>query len=98
MRVEGACVVVTGGAGGIGKALARRFVTEGARAVVVSDVAQGALEATAAEIGAIAIACDVTDEAAIRSLIDTTEAEHGPIDLFCSNAGVAVLGGVDAPY
>jgi NAD(P)-dependent dehydrogenase (short-subunit alcohol dehydrogenase family) len=97
VKLDGACVVVTGGAGGIGKALARRFVAEGARAVVVSDVAEAALQATASEIGATAIACDVRDEAAIRSLIDTTEAEHGPIDLFCSNAGVALLGGVDAP-
>jgi len=97
VKLEGACVVVTGGAGGIGKALARRFLQEGARAVVVSDVAPDALDAVADEIGATAIVCDVRDEDAIRALIDATEAEHGPIDLFCSNAGVAVLGGVDAP-
>jgi NAD(P)-dependent dehydrogenase (short-subunit alcohol dehydrogenase family) len=97
VKLEGACVVVTGGAGGIGKALAQRFLREGARAVVVSDRVADALDATAAEIGAHAIACDVTDEDEIRALIDRTEADHGPIDLFCSNAGVAVLGGVDAP-
>jgi NAD(P)-dependent dehydrogenase (short-subunit alcohol dehydrogenase family) len=97
VKVEGACVVVTGGAGGIGKALAQRFLREGARAVVVSDRAEDALAAVADEIGATAIGCDVTDEDAIRALIDRTEAEHGPIDLFCSNAGVALLGGVDAP-
>jgi NAD(P)-dependent dehydrogenase (short-subunit alcohol dehydrogenase family) len=97
MKLEGKCVVVTGGSGGIGTALARRFVAEGAKAVVVSDLASDALHATAAEIGATAIACDVTDEAALRELIERTETDLGPIDLFCSNAGVAAVGGVDAP-
>jgi NAD(P)-dependent dehydrogenase (short-subunit alcohol dehydrogenase family) len=97
MKLDGTCVVVTGAAGGIGKALARRFVREGARAVVVCDVQEHLLADTAAEIGAHAKPCDVTDVGAVRALIDTVEAEHGPIDLFCSNAGVAVLGLVDAP-
>jgi NAD(P)-dependent dehydrogenase (short-subunit alcohol dehydrogenase family) len=92
MKIEGACVVVTGAAGGIGAALARRFAQEGARAVVVSDI-QDPLEDVAAEIGGTAIRCDVRDPAAVEQLIDRTEQEHGPIDLFCSNAGVGVLGG-----
>jgi NAD(P)-dependent dehydrogenase (short-subunit alcohol dehydrogenase family) len=92
MKIEGACVVVTGAAGGIGAALARRFAQEGARAVVVSDI-QDPLEEVAAEIGGTAIRCDVRDPAAVEQLIDRTEQGHGPIDLFCSNAGVGVLGG-----
>jgi len=92
MKIDGARIVVTGAAGGIGAALARRFAQEGARAVVVSDI-QDPLEDVAAEIGGTAIRCDVRDPAAVEQLIDRTEQEHGPIDLFCSNAGVGVLGG-----
>ena len=57
MKLEGTCVVVTGGAGGIGAALARRFLAEGARTVVVSDRQADVLATTAAEIGAVAEAC-----------------------------------------
>lgn len=95
MRVEGTCVVVTGAAGGIGAAMARRFGAEGARAVVVSDVDAAGAQRVAAEAGLDAISCDVTDPVAIAELVDETERRHGPIDLFCSNAGVAVPGGVE---
>ena len=97
MKLEGTCVVITGGAGGIGAALARRFLAEGARTVVVSDRQADVLATTAAEIGAVAEPCDVTDADALRDLIEAVEAEHGPIDLFCSNAGVAIPGLADAP-
>ena len=97
MKLAGTCVVVTGGAGGIGAALARRFLAEGARTVVVSDRQADVLATTAAEIGAVAEPCDVTDAEALRDLIEAVEAEHGPIDLFCSNAGVAIPGLADAP-
>jgi NAD(P)-dependent dehydrogenase (short-subunit alcohol dehydrogenase family) len=97
MNLEGKCVVVTGGAGGIGAALARRFLAEGARTVVVSDRQADVLATTAAELGAVAEPCDVTDADALRDLIEAVEAEHGPIDLFCSNAGVAIPGLADAP-
>jgi NAD(P)-dependent dehydrogenase (short-subunit alcohol dehydrogenase family) len=92
MKIEGAHIVVTGGASGIGAALARRFVHEGARAVVVADVQDDALHDVAQDIGATALRCDVTDEGDINALVDNAEAAHGPIDLFCSNAGIAVLG------
>ena len=52
MKLEETCIVVTGAAGGIGAALARRFVAGGARAVVIADVQDGALRTTAAAIGA----------------------------------------------
>ena len=102
MKLEGKCVVVTGAAGGIGAALARRFATEGARAVVVSDrdadgidkVAHGIAGESSSE--ALAVPCDVTQESQLLALVDTTEARLGPIDLFCSNAGVISLGGADA--
>ncbi len=97
MRIEGQCVVVTGAASGIGRALARRFVAEGARGVVVADVQAAALDAVAAEGGdVLAVQCDVTDEAQILALVDAAEDRFGPIDLFCSNAGIVVPGGADA--
>jgi NAD(P)-dependent dehydrogenase (short-subunit alcohol dehydrogenase family) len=96
MNLDGKCVVVTGGAGGIGEALATRFLGEGARAVTIADRQADLLDATAARIGASGRVCDVTDAAAIEQLVDDVEAEHGPIDLFCSNAGVAIPGLADA--
>ncbi len=97
MNVKDKCVVVTGGAGGIGAALARRFAAEGARGVVVADIQAEPLEAVARELGnGLAVQCDVTDEAQIQALVDRAEDRFGPIDLFCSNAGIVIPGGVDA--
>ena len=97
MKLEGKCVVVTGAAGGIGAALARRFATEQPRGIVVSDRDEAGIDAVAAEIGALAVPCDVTQESQLRALVDAAEARFGPIDLFCSNAGVISLGGPEAP-
>jgi NAD(P)-dependent dehydrogenase (short-subunit alcohol dehydrogenase family) len=95
MEVKGRHVVVTGGASGIGAALCRRFAAEGARAIVVADRdADGAL-AVASSIGAMAVTCDVSVEADVRYLVAHAEETSGPIDLFCANAGVAILGDVD---
>ncbi|HEX6419052.1 MAG TPA: SDR family oxidoreductase [Acidimicrobiales bacterium] len=98
MELRDRICVVTGGASGIGRALCRRFAAEGARAVVVVDRdADGALD-TAGSIGerAIALTADVTVEADIEAVVERTEDEIGPIDLFASNAGVLGLGGIEA--
>ena len=92
MKLTDKVVVVTGGGNGIGRALCRRFAAEGARAVVVADVNAAAAAQVAAEIGGTAIACDVSREADVASLVTQTIAGHGGIDLFCSNAGIAVNG------
>jgi NAD(P)-dependent dehydrogenase (short-subunit alcohol dehydrogenase family) len=81
-------VVVTGAGSGIGRALAQRFAAEGARAVVVADLNGANAEAVAAEIGGTPVAVDVGREDEIRALVDRARSEHGPIDLFFSNAGV----------
>jgi NAD(P)-dependent dehydrogenase (short-subunit alcohol dehydrogenase family) len=95
MRVEDRHVVVTGGANGIGAALARRFAAEGAR-VVVADLDEGPLMRVAAEVGGLGVPTDVREQHQIASLVVAAEAQFGPIDLFCSNAGIVVPGGEDA--
>jgi NAD(P)-dependent dehydrogenase (short-subunit alcohol dehydrogenase family) len=82
-------IVVTGAAGGIGAALARRFALEGARAIVTADIAEP-VEPFVAPIEHVR--CDVTQPEQIRDLIDRAEEANGPIDLFCSNAGI--IGGI----
>lgn len=97
MELRGRHVVITGAAGGIGRACAARFAAEGAR-VVVSDRGEDRLHALADEIGARAVAADVSREQEIRNLIGDAERGGGPIDLFFSNAGVAgPPGGPEAP-
>ncbi|HLJ49885.1 MAG TPA: SDR family oxidoreductase [Bryobacteraceae bacterium] len=95
MKLAGKTVVVTGGANGIGRALCRRFAAEGARTVVVADVDDAAAQAVAAEIGGHAIRTDVRKESDIIALVDRVQSEFGAIDLFCSNAGIGVEGGVE---
>lgn len=95
MQVTGKVVVVTGAARGIGRAMAERFVREGAKHVVASDIDDEVLARTADEIGAVAHVADVTREEHLGELITATEATCGPIDLFCSNAGISLPGGVE---
>ena len=88
MQVKDKVVVVTGGANGIGEALCRRFVKEGARAVVAADLDEERVKTVAAQLGIVGVKTDVANEAEIISLVETTEKQIGPIDLFCSNAGI----------
>ena len=87
MELPGKTVIVTGGGSGIGRALCEAFHQAGAKKVIVADIDLEAAEAVAARIGAAAALCDVAQEAHVRSLIEKTELEFGPIDLYCSNAG-----------
>ena len=94
MKLAGKHAVVTGGANGIGCALARKFSAEGAR-VVIADLDLERASTLASEIDGLAAAVDVGDESSLRALVERAEREGGPIDLFCSNAGIGVLGGVE---
>lgn len=88
MKVSGKIVVVTGGATGIGRALAEVFHREGAARVVVADLDGARAKAVADSIGGAAFTCDVSREDDIRRVIEETEQQFGPIELFCSNAGI----------
>ncbi len=96
MKVKDKVVVVTGGASGIGRAMARRFAAEGAAHVAVADLDGMGAAAVANEFGGSHRQVDVSKEADIQALIDETERKHGPIALFCSNAGIGVGRGIDA--
>jgi NAD(P)-dependent dehydrogenase (short-subunit alcohol dehydrogenase family) len=93
MELAGRHVVVTGAASGIGRALARRIAAERPRAIVVADLDLDSAQAVAQEIGGLAVETDVSKEGEIRALIARARAAHGPIDVFCSNAGVPGPGG-----
>lgn len=90
MELAGRVAVITGGAGGIGAALARRFAAEEAAAVIVADLDGAAAARVAADIGPVAegIRLDVTDEARTRELVADVCRRHGRVDLFCANAGI----------
>jgi NAD(P)-dependent dehydrogenase (short-subunit alcohol dehydrogenase family) len=90
--------VVTGGASGIGAALARAFAAEGAR-VVVADLDGGGAEAVASEIGGLGLRADVSRQEEVDALIERAAQAGGPIDVFFSNAGVPGPGGgpIEAP-
>jgi NAD(P)-dependent dehydrogenase (short-subunit alcohol dehydrogenase family) len=91
MRLGGRTVVVTGAAGGIGRALALRCAEEGAR-VAVTDISAERLAGVGEELGGghLVVAADVADDEALGSLLSRTESELGPVDVFFANAGVAI--------
>ena len=97
MEAAGKVIVVTGGASGIGRALCERFAAEGAQQVVVADLNGEGAAAVAEGIGGVSRKVDVGVEADLAALIDHTESEHGPIDLFCSNAGIGLGEGLAEP-
>ena len=95
MEVKDKTIVVTGGASGIGRALCQRFAREGAKAVTVADINEEGATAVADDIKGLAVKCDVRKEGDIIELVRQTEEKSGPIDMFCSNAGITVDGGVE---
>jgi NAD(P)-dependent dehydrogenase (short-subunit alcohol dehydrogenase family) len=94
--VNGAGAVVTGGGGGIGRAIARRLAAGGAR-VVVNDLDEDAARVVAEEIDGVAVPGDAGTEKGVTDLIATAESRLGEIDIYCSNAGTAAGTGPDTP-
>jgi NAD(P)-dependent dehydrogenase (short-subunit alcohol dehydrogenase family) len=102
MQVRGAVVVVTGAAGGIGSALARRFAAEGARGLLLADLDAGRVEDLALALDregchTVGVGSDVSRESDVQALVETAEKHLGPVDLFCSNAGIGSGAGIEAP-
>lgn len=87
MEMQNRVAVITGGSGGIGRAMASAFMAQGAKAVVLADLNEAAITAAAADLGCEGYICNVTNEAEVAALADKVLAKHGQIDLFCSNAG-----------
>lgn len=96
MSLEGKTCIVTGAAGGIGLAIARRYVAGGAN-VVIADLNAAQAEAVANELAlagpgkAIAMAMDVTDEQAVNEGVARTVAVFGGVDVLVSNAGIQIV-------
>src|SRR5262245_33322358 len=102
-RFSGKVAIVTGGASGIGKEIARRFAAEGG-VPVVADIDLGAADVTSREIkgqgnDAFAVAMDVSDEAAVERGVAATMEKYGRIDVLVSNAGIQIVKPiVDFPF
>ncbi len=104
MSLQGAVVVITGASRGIGRALAVGFAAEGATVVATARTrrsgegsAEGSLEETVQQITdaggkAIAVQCDVADEAQVKALVERTLVDAGPIDVLINNAGIEATG------
>jgi NAD(P)-dependent dehydrogenase (short-subunit alcohol dehydrogenase family) len=95
MELKDKIIVVTGAASGIGRAMCQRFAEEGAKHIACVDRDMAGAEETAKMMGGTAYHVDVSVKDQITGMIDTVEAQLGPIDLFCSNAGISVPGGVE---
>lgn len=97
MDLRNQVTVITGAASGIGAALAARLDAEQPRHLVLVDLT--APEQTARNLTSPCtnVACDVSDRASVHRVIADTVADHGHIDLYCSNAGIATGMGVEAP-
>jgi len=96
LELKDKIIVVTGAASGIGRAMAIRFKAEGAKQVVAVDINIDGAEATAELIGGVAMSADVSKEEDIQRVIEATEETIGPIDLFCSNAGVGMAESINS--
>lgn len=96
MELKDKIVVVTGAASGIGRSLAIRFAEEGAKAVVCADINLAGAQETADACNGVAIQANVGIEDDVATLIEKVETEVGPIDLYFSNAGILIAGGMEA--
>ncbi len=86
-RLSGRVAVITGGAGGIGRAIAGRLAGEGATCVI-ADIAGGAAALAAGQIGGLAVTTDITSSASVNAMRDTVLGHFGRADIVVNNAGI----------
>ena len=102
MSLDGTTCIITGGARGIGYALADRFLADGAAGVAVVDLDTADAEAAAARLAeahgdrVLGLGADVSDADQVQAVVDATTARFGPIDLFAANAGIGTAQGLMA--
>lgn len=89
MEITNKVIIITGGASGIGKALAYKFAAEGAK-IILADINKKCLEEASKNLNCEGILCDVTSEKQINFLIKSVSKRFGSIDMFVSNAGVCL--------
>lgn len=91
MRLEGRIAIVTGAGSGMGQAMAKEFVAEGAN-VLALDVRKSAVDETVASVGKpdriAAFECDVSNEQSVKAAVAEAMAKWGRVDIVCNNAGI----------
>jgi NAD(P)-dependent dehydrogenase (short-subunit alcohol dehydrogenase family) len=97
MQIKDRVAVVTGGGNGIGRALCHAFAARGARAVVVADIDEQGARQVADEVKGVAVVSNMGKEPEVVRLVESASRQFGKIDIFCSNAGVGVGNGPEAP-
>ena len=88
-RLQGKVALITGAARGLGLAIAKRFIEEGASVVVLNDLNDEAVEKAAAPLGAVGIAADVSSSAAVKRMFETVAKRFGRLDVLVNNAGIS---------
>lgn len=87
MKISGCAALVTGGGSGLGAETARELARQGAK-VAVLDINEAAAQAVAAEIGGLALRCDITDTASVNAALDAASEAHGPARVLMNVAGI----------
>ncbi|MGR3802355.1 SDR family oxidoreductase [Marinibacterium profundimaris] len=97
MELKDKIIVITGAASGIGRAMALRFAQDGPAHIVCADLNGSGAAETAKLVNGTGFEVNVAREVEIAGMIEKVESAIGPIDLFCSNAGILTPGGAEVP-
>jgi len=90
MKIKGSVIFITGGASGIGKALALESHAQGAKAIIMADINTKNAQLVAKNVGGLPLECDVTNFENVSSCVNLVEEKYGQIDIYFSNAGIGI--------